>query len=72
MEKGILLASGLVAGDALMGIIVAGFETAGIDLGFGAKLFKGLAVSNDFSIIIFFALALWIYMFATKVDKTVF
>lgn len=55
-----------------MGIIVAGFATAGIDLGFGAKLFKGLAVSNEFSIIIFFALALWIYMFATKVDKTVF
>ena len=41
MEKGILLASGLVAGDALMGIVVAGIATAGLDIGFGAKLFPG-------------------------------
>jgi putative OPT family oligopeptide transporter len=70
VEKGILLASGLVAGDALMGIIVAGFATAGVDLGFGAKMFPALAASNEFSVVVFLALAAWIYVYATKVDKT--
>lgn len=70
VEKGILLASGLVAGDALMGIVVAGFATVGLDIGFGAKLLPGLAASHEFSTIMFFALGLWIYLFSTKVDKT--
>jgi putative OPT family oligopeptide transporter len=70
VEKGILLASGLVAGDALMGIVVAAIATIGLDIGFGAKLFKGLAASNEFSIIMFVALGLWIYLFASKLDKT--
>ncbi|MGH4119368.1 OPT family oligopeptide transporter [Clostridium sp.] len=70
VEKGILLSSGLVAGDALMGIVVAAIATIGLDIGFGAKLFKGLASSNEFSIIMFFALGLWIYLFASKIDKT--
>ena len=69
VEKGILLASGLVAGDALMGIVVAGAATAGLDIGFGAKLFPGLAASPEFAAIMFLGLGLWIYMFATKVDK---
>jgi putative OPT family oligopeptide transporter len=69
VEKGILLASGLVAGDALMGIVVAGIATVGLDIGFGAKLLPGLAASPEFATIMFFALGLWIYMFATKVDK---
>lgn len=71
VEKGILLASGLVAGDALMGIVVAGIATVGLDIGFGAKLLPGLAGSHEFSTIMFFALGLWIYMFSTKVDKEV-
>ncbi len=57
VEKGILLASGLVAGDALMGIVVAGIATsksyikgAWLDIAFGAKLLPGLAASNEFSI----------------------
>jgi putative OPT family oligopeptide transporter len=70
VEKGILLSSGLVAGDALMGIVVAGIATIGLDIGFGAKLLKGLASSNEFSIIMFVALGLWIYWFASKTDKT--
>lgn len=69
VEKGILLASGLVAGDALMGIVVAGIATVGLDIGFGVKLFPGIAGSHEFSTIMFFALGLWIYLFATKVDK---
>jgi putative OPT family oligopeptide transporter len=70
VEKGILLASGLVAGDALMGIVVAGIATVGLDVGFGAKLIPGLAGNATFSTLIFFGLGLWIYMFATKVDET--
>ncbi|MEK6263455.1 MAG: OPT/YSL family transporter, partial [Clostridium sp.] len=70
VEKGILLSSGLVAGDALMGIVVAGVATIGLDIGFGAKLLKGLASSSEFSVIMFFALGLWIYLFASKADKT--
>jgi putative OPT family oligopeptide transporter len=70
VEKGILLASGLVAGDALMGIVVAGIATVGLDIGFGAKLLPGLAASPEFSTMMFFALGLWIYLYSTKVDKT--
>jgi len=70
VEKGILLASGLVAGDALMGIVVAGIATVGLDIGFGIKLLPGLAGSHEFSTLMFFGLGLWIYLFSTKVDKT--
>ncbi|MBU3113783.1 oligopeptide transporter, OPT family [Clostridium lacusfryxellense] len=78
VEKGILLASGLVAGDALMGIAVAGIATAQnlypkvawLDIAYGPKYFKALAASNEFSIIMFLALGLWIYVYASKVDKT--
>lgn len=70
VEKGILLASGLVAGDALMGIVVAGIATVGLDIGFGVKLLPGLAGSHEFSTLMFFGLGLWIYLFSTKVDKT--
>ncbi|MGH4137649.1 OPT family oligopeptide transporter [Clostridium sp.] len=70
VEKGILLASGLVAGDALMGIVVAVFATIGLNIGIGANLLPTLANSNEFSTLMFFALGLWIYLFATKVDKT--
>jgi len=78
VEKGILLASGLVAGDALMGIAVAGVATlynlypkfTWLDIGFGAKVLPALATSPAFSTLMFFALGLWIYKFATKVDKT--
>lgn len=70
VEKGILLASGLVAGDALMGIVVAGAATLGLKIGFGTTLIPALAASSEFSTLTFFALGLWIYMYATKVDKT--
>ncbi|MBU3142509.1 OPT family oligopeptide transporter [Clostridium sp. CF012] len=69
VEKGILLASGLVAGDALMGIVVAGVATVGLDIGFGERLLPGLAASPSFSTMMFFGLGLWIYLYATKIDK---
>lgn len=69
VEKGILLASGLVAGDALMGIVVAGIATVGADIGFGANILPAITGSPEFSTLMFFALGLWIYLYSTKVDK---
>jgi len=61
IEKGILLSSGLVAGDALIGILIAVFITLGKDLSsFGAK-FGAITQNANIGIIIFFALAIWIY-----------
>ena len=53
-----------------MGIVVAGIATVGLDIGFGAKLLPGSTASPEFSTMMFFALGLWIYLYATKVDKT--
>ena len=39
VDKGVLLASGIVAGDALMGIVVGLFAALGINIAFGIKLF---------------------------------
>ena len=68
-ERGILLASGLIAGDALIGIVIAIFATKGIDIAFGPKMFPGLASSNLLSFIIFMLLGIWIFSFACKKGK---
>lgn len=68
-EKGILLSSGLVAGDALMGIVVAIFATLSIDIGFGTKLIPTIAKNPATAAIMFFILAFWMYRYATKVEK---
>jgi uncharacterized oligopeptide transporter (OPT) family protein len=69
VEKGILLASGLVAGDALIGIVIAAFAILNINIGFGAMLFPWLSASNLVSFIMFILLGVWIYLFATRKDK---
>lgn len=70
-EKGILLASGLVAGDAIMGIVVA--LLAAVKLGdavaIGPKIMPGIAASNWTATVIYLLLAIWIYMFTVKSDK---
>ncbi|MEG1255426.1 oligopeptide transporter, OPT family [Clostridium sp.] len=71
VEKGTLLASGLVAGDALMGIVVAGFATLNINIAFGKNFLTGITQSNLFACVMFLLLGLWIYMFACKKDKIV-
>ncbi|MBB6630882.1 OPT family oligopeptide transporter [Clostridium algidicarnis] len=73
LEKGTLLASGLVAGDALVGIIIAIFATLSLDekLGFGAKIAPSITQGNLLSFIMFLGLAVWIYMFSTREDKGV-
>lgn len=61
IEKGILLSSGLVAGDALIGILLAVFITLGKDLSaFGAK-FGAITTNSTVGFVIFAALAVWIY-----------
>jgi putative oligopeptide transporter, OPT family len=70
-EKGILLSSGLVAGDALMGIVIAIFTTLGIDIGFGVKIIPGIAKNPATAAILFLLLAVIIYRFSVKEDKDV-
>lgn len=69
VEKGILISSGLVAGDALMGIVVAGFATLGLDVAFGTKILPGLTQSPVFATVIFIALGILIYSISCKKDK---
>jgi len=69
VEKGTLLASGLVAGDALMGIIVAGLVAANINIAIGKDFFTEVTQSNLFAFIMFMLLGLWIYMFSIKRDR---
>lgn len=69
VEKGILLASGLVAGDALMGIVIGIFAVIGIDIGFGLKLVPWLSTNNLFSFAMFILLGIWIFIYSTKKVK---
>lgn len=69
VEKGILISSGLVAGDALMGIVVAGFATLGLDVAFGTKILPSLTQSPVFATVIFIALGILIYAISCKKDK---
>jgi len=71
LERGVLLASGLVAGDALIGILIAIFAILEVNIGIGATLFPALAESSAFSFIMFMVLGGWVYMFATRKDKDV-
>lgn len=71
-EKGILLASGLVAGDALMGIVVALFAALKVSdaVGIGAKFMPSISGSNWVALAVYMLLAYWIYRFTVKEDKT--
>lgn len=69
VEKGTLLASGLVAGDALMGIIVAALVASNINIAFGKGFLTNITQSNLFSFIMFILLGLWIYLFSIKRNK---
>ncbi|MDF2880697.1 MAG: putative oligopeptide transporter, family [Clostridiaceae bacterium] len=72
-EKGILLASGLVAGDALVGIVIAVFAIFKIDkaVAFGPKLFGDAASSPWPAAVIVTLLCIWIYKYTIKVDNKV-
>jgi len=69
VEKGILLASGLVAGDALLGIVIATFAILSVNIGFGALIFPAISSSSLISFVMFILLGVWIYLFAIRKDK---
>jgi len=72
VEKGILLASGLVAGDAIMGIVVAvlaAFKLSGA-VGIGAKIMPAITQNHWTALAVYLLFAAWIYRFTIKVDKT--
>ena len=71
IERGVLLASGLVAGDALIGILIAIFAILEVNIGIGARLFPALAESDLLSFIMFLILGAWVYLFAIKKNKSV-
>ncbi|GAA0069664.1 oligopeptide transporter, OPT family [Clostridium sardiniense] len=69
VEKGVLTASGLVAGGAIMGIIVAIFTTVGVDIGFGANIIPAVTQSNWLPLIMFLILSFWFYTSSVKGGK---
>ncbi|HEY8892048.1 MAG TPA: oligopeptide transporter, OPT family [Clostridium sp.] len=70
-EKGVLLASGLVAGDALIGIVIAVFAIAKIDIGFGAKILPSVTGSPWTAAIVMLLFATWVYRYITKVTQKI-
>ncbi|MEG2935210.1 MAG: oligopeptide transporter, OPT family [Clostridium sp.] len=71
VEKGTLLASGLVAGDALMGIVVAGLVALNVPIGFGANILPTITQGNLLPFVMFLLLGVWMYVYACKKDKVV-
>lgn len=65
VEKGILISSGLVAGDALVGILVAGLTAGGLDevVGIGPKLIPIIADSKESVLIMFLILTCLLYIY---------
>ena len=70
-ERGILLSSGLVAGDALTGIVVALITTFGVadKVAIGPKMLPALANSPWTALVAFVILAFLVYKFASKVEE---
>ncbi len=65
-EKGILVSSGLVAGDALMGIVIAAFAGLNINIAVGKSLAPNITQNPITASVAFFLLAMWIYFFTTR------
>ncbi len=72
-EKGVLLASGLVAGDALVGILIAVFAIFGVDktVAFGPRLLGDAASNPWIAAVIVTLLCTWIYKYTVKIDNKV-
>lgn len=71
-ERGVLLCSGLIAGESIIGIVIAVFAMAKLDtaVGFGAKIAPWLTESPWPAGIVLLILAVWVYRFITKNEKT--
>lgn len=69
-EKGVLLASGLIAGDALIGIAVATFAAIGTDIAFGLRLFPAVAESSILPFVMFLLLAIFVYLYSIRKTRS--
>lgn len=69
-EKGVLISSGLVAGDALMGLIIAIFAGLKININFGANwITNNVSFGSWFALIMFILLGIYLYGYTCKNNK---
>lgn len=69
VERGTLIASGLVAGDALTGILIGLFAALNIKVDFLSGIIQNDAIRNLVSLGIFIALGVWLYNYALSAKK---
>ncbi|MGX6592457.1 OPT family oligopeptide transporter [Cetobacterium ceti] len=62
VEKGILLSSGIVAGDALIGILIAGLITAGKDLSYIGHNLGGITRNPWFALLFIILISIYVYI----------
>ncbi|MGJ7046192.1 OPT family oligopeptide transporter [Thermoanaerobacterium thermosulfurigenes] len=71
-EKGILISSGLVAGDALMGLVIAIFAGLKINIGFGANwITNSGALASWISLLMFVLLGIYLYGYTVRDNKKI-
>ncbi|HBD64475.1 MAG TPA: oligopeptide transporter, OPT family [Clostridiales bacterium] len=69
VERGTLIASGLVAGDAITGIIIGVFAALNISIDVLSGVITNDALRNLVSLVIFAALAAWLYSYSCRVKR---
>lgn len=69
VERGTLIASGLVAGDALTGILIGIFAALNIQTTFLAGVITNDAMRNLVSLAIFVILGLWLYRYSANIRE---
>ncbi len=69
VERGTLIASGLVAGDALTGIIIGIFAALSIKIDFLSSIIPNESVKNFISLAVFVLLGFWIYNYSCRYEK---
>lgn len=69
VERGTLIASGLVAGDALTGIVIGIFAALNIKTNFLAGIIPSEGIRNLVSIGIFVLLAMWLYNYSIRFSR---
>lgn len=71
VERGTLIASGLVAGDALTGIAIGLFAALNIKTDLLASVIPNAAFKNLLSLGLFVLLAIWMYNYSIKIKDSV-
>lgn len=69
VERGTLIASGLVAGDALTGIIIGIFAALNIQIDFLAGIIPNEGLRNFVSLAVFVILGIWLYNYSCRFKK---